>query len=97
MDTPTPTLSGVTLFDQHLVDTLAFTLHGNGFSIEHTDGAQIPAFDVSGDLNPSGKGFRHRERRIDHGGYAGPTRFVHARQPLRPRRHQRTTTMTILD
>ena len=51
------TLSGVTLFDQHLVDMLAFTLHGNGFSIEHTDGAQIPAFDVSGDLNPSGKGF----------------------------------------
>merc|ERR550514_2391965 len=41
------TFDGVTLFDQHLVDTLTFVWHDEGFSLEHTDGAQLPAFDVS--------------------------------------------------
>ena len=41
-------LDGVTLFDQHLVDTLTFVKnYDDGFLLEHTDGAQLPAFDVS--------------------------------------------------
>ena len=40
-------LSGVTLFDQHLVDTLTFALHDDSFALEHTNGAQIPAFHVT--------------------------------------------------
>ena len=41
-------LGGVTLFDQHLVDTLTFVPHDDRFfALEHTNGAQIPAFHVT--------------------------------------------------
>ena len=35
------------LFDQHLVDTLTFVGHDEGFSLEHTDDAPLPAFSLS--------------------------------------------------